>query len=108
MPLNRSTSTCKIILISCNKIMRSHKKTTCTRFAIFSVQQVGDNGLDGYTVSKTDCPCNFDTTRGDCACCQNGGCQCDQPHHNQCVRCGSSGQCGAKQWLFGDPAMIGK
>ena len=66
---------------------------------IIAVLPVGDNGfkarLDDYTISDTDCPCKFDTTRGDCACCQNGGCQCDKPYHNKCVRCGSSGQCGA-------------
>ncbi len=48
-----------------------------------------DSNVDGWTRSQTGCRCMFDvrSMRTDCACCQNGGCQCAEGNHNQCVNC---------------------
>ncbi|XP_077992102.1 uncharacterized protein LOC144446224 [Glandiceps talaboti] len=46
-----------------------------------------------WTSVQTGCQCYFDTTRYDCACCRDGGCNCGISYPNQCVECGSS-DCG--------------
>lgn len=70
-------------------------------YSLFSALPAPDLGVDGYTLALSDCKCLFDHTRSNCACCQNNGCQCDERHQNQCVRCGHMEQCGNKPWLFG-------
>jgi hypothetical protein len=50
--------------------------------------------VDLYTLSASGCACYWDKTRNDCACCQNGGCQCSAAHKGQCVLCGQGGDCG--------------
>ncbi|XP_070550923.1 uncharacterized protein [Ptychodera flava] len=47
-----------------------------------------------WTAVQTGCQCSFDTTRYDCACCRDGGCNCGISYPNQCVQCGDSGSCG--------------
>ena len=68
---------------------------------IFTALQAPNNGVDGYTLALADCTCTFDTSRSNCACCQNNGCQCDESHQNQCVQCGHMDQCGNKPWIYG-------
>jgi len=60
--------------------------------------------VDNWTSTMTGCACQWDKKRKDCACCQNGACQCGRKQKNQCVQCGSGWwQCGAKQEIFGVP-----
>lgn len=60
-------------------------------------------GVDGWTFSLTGCACAFDWSRDNCACCQNGGCQCSTRFRNQCVPCGHPEVCGTKPDVFGPP-----
>lgn len=48
---------------------------------------------DIWTESPTGCPCYFNETQKDCACCNVGGCQCSAQHRNKCAPCGSMWQC---------------
>ncbi|XP_022086669.1 macrophage mannose receptor 1-like isoform X2 [Acanthaster planci] len=41
-----------------------------------------------YTATTTGCPCSFDATRNDCACCYSGGCHCGADYADRCVGCG--------------------
>ncbi|XP_045199354.2 von Willebrand factor D and EGF domain-containing protein-like [Mercenaria mercenaria] len=70
-------------------------------------QPAPDMGLDGYTLALADCTCLFDTTKYNCACCQNHeSCQCGAEHKNQCVDCKHMDQCGKKPWIFGPPIPL--
>jgi len=58
---------------------------------------------DVWTRQPTGCTCYFDRTRNDCACCEQGGCQCSEMFPHQCVQCGYGSQCGIPElphWLF--------
>jgi Mg-chelatase subunit ChlD len=60
---------------------------------------------DGWTLSRSNCPCSWDPSRSDCACCNEArfGVQCPlQEHANQCVQPGQEEtQCGNKEHVFG-------
>jgi len=46
----------------------------------------GQQDLFGeFTQTNTGCPCWFDLSREDCACCQNGGVQCGAPMQEWCT-----------------------
>ncbi|XP_070539529.1 uncharacterized protein [Ptychodera flava] len=47
-----------------------------------------------WTSVQTGCQCYFDTTRYDCACCRDGGCNCGISYPHQCVECGDANACG--------------
>merc|ERR1711860_55640 len=57
--------------------------------------------VDGFTSTQSGCPCPFNKKQKDCACCKKSGCQCGRKQKNQCVQCGRTWQCGAKQDIFG-------
>jgi len=46
-----------------------------------------------FTKAKKGCPCWFDLTRDDCACCKNGGKQCGAPQNEWCYNYKGSGGC---------------
>ncbi len=52
------------------------------------------NSNDVWTSSLTGCPCYFQPSNFDCACCSEGGCQCPRGNMHQCVQCGYADQCG--------------
>ncbi|XP_035673048.1 uncharacterized protein LOC118413629 [Branchiostoma floridae] len=55
--------------------------------------------VNKWTVSPTGCPCWFNESREDCACCADGGCQCDEgTDMHLCVECNSDQQCEAEPW----------
>jgi len=72
----------------------------CMRVELYGFRNADDPGLlkvlqrDVFTKNTTGCPCYFDSSRRDCACCQNGGCQCSNSNRHQCVQCGSPHMCG--------------
>ncbi|XP_077984091.1 uncharacterized protein LOC144438793 [Glandiceps talaboti] len=47
-----------------------------------------------WTAVQTGCLCSFDSTRYDCACCRDGGCNCGISYPNECVVCGDTSACG--------------
>lgn len=53
--------------------------------------------FDIWTRNKTGCPCSSVSTSKDCACCDDGGCQCPAPNQHQCTFCGSTQNCGTPQ-----------
>jgi len=46
-----------------------------------------------FTKKNTGCPCWFDLTRDDCACCKNGGKQCGAPQNEWCYSYKGNGGC---------------
>lgn len=61
----------------------------------------GKNELYGqYTEAGTGCPCWFDLTRSDCACCKAGSVQCGAPLQNYCT----SKSLGRQSGCLGVPA----
>lgn len=65
---------------------------------IKSVQEI-----DHYTATFTGCRCPYNNHLYDCACCQNGGCQCGEVQRNQCYDCYSKALCGLYPNLFPSP-----
>nr|XP_034300140.1 von Willebrand factor D and EGF domain-containing protein isoform X3 [Crassostrea gigas] len=65
---------------------------------IKSVQEI-----DHYTATFTGCRCPYNTHPYDCACCQNGGCQCGEVQRNQCYDCNNKTLCGLYPTLFPSP-----
>ncbi|WAR27902.1 VWDE-like protein [Mya arenaria] len=85
--------------------------------------------FDIWTFSQSGCQCAHNHALYTCACCDVGGCQCQAPHSNQCVKCEDTHicghrigacpcgrtqrnqcaacdfmyQCGNKPWIFGPP-----
>lgn len=53
--------------------------------------------FDIWTSNKTGCPCALNSKSKDCACCDDGGCQCPSPNQHQCTLCGSTKNCGTPQ-----------
>ena len=52
-----------------------------------------------WTISATGCPCSFDRSRTDCACCASGGCVCGRRiNPNLCVKCGQGRDCVACEY----------
>merc|ERR1712168_26773 len=45
-----------------------------------------DDLYSTYTKAATGCPCWFDMSRSDCACCEDAGVQCGAPLHNYCTK----------------------
>ncbi|XP_053404692.1 von Willebrand factor D and EGF domain-containing protein-like [Mercenaria mercenaria] len=83
-----------------------HQCTLCGSTQNCGTPQPGpDMGIDGYTTALADCPCKFDKTKYNCACCQEEikSCQCGPEHRNQCVACDHMDHCGNKPWIFGPP-----
>ena len=55
----------------------------------------GHMEFDVWTRSPSGCACLHDPSSQDCACCEEGGCQCGSAQPYQCVRCGhEDNQCG--------------
>ena len=64
--------------------------------------------VDEYTKAATGGKCYFDSSRTDCAICQNGGCACHEAHKGQCVKCGGGdGVCGVKRETSGSASPTG-
>ncbi|XP_061164841.1 von Willebrand factor D and EGF domain-containing protein-like [Saccostrea echinata] len=59
--------------------------------------------VDHYTATFTGCRCPYNTNLFDCACCQNGGCQCGEVQPNQCTDCHNKAMCGKNPGLFPPP-----
>ncbi len=53
------------------------------------------NSSDVWTTTTTGCPCYFEPSNYNCACCSEGACQCPRSAMHQCVQCGYADQCGA-------------
>nr|XP_022324268.1 von Willebrand factor D and EGF domain-containing protein-like isoform X2 [Crassostrea virginica] len=60
--------------------------------------------IDHYTAAFTGCRCPYNTNLYDCACCQNGGCQCGETQPNQCTDCNNRALCGSNPALFPPPS----
>ncbi|WAR27901.1 VWDE-like protein [Mya arenaria] len=50
--------------------------------------------FDIWTFSQSGCQCAHNHALYTCACCDVGGCQCQAPNSNQCVKCGDTKSCG--------------
>lgn len=61
--------------------------------------------IDHYTATFTGCRCPYNTNLFDCACCQNGGCQCGEIQANQCTNCNNKALCGSNPGLFPPPTQ---
>nr|XP_034300143.1 von Willebrand factor D and EGF domain-containing protein-like [Crassostrea gigas] len=61
--------------------------------------------IDHYTATFTGCRCPYNTNLFDCACCQNGGCQCGEIQPNQCTNCNNKALCGSNPGLFPPPTQ---
>ncbi|XP_056012796.1 von Willebrand factor D and EGF domain-containing protein-like isoform X1 [Ostrea edulis] len=60
--------------------------------------------VDHYTATFSGCRCPYNINVYDCACCQNGGCQCGEIQPNQCTDCNNKALCGTNPGLFPPPA----
>ena len=69
-------------------------------FIVAEINELLDQ-VDPWTKSMEGCPCHFDDSRTDCACCQKFACQCAERNRNQCVTCGHPEHCGIKEHVFG-------
>ncbi|XP_019626214.1 PREDICTED: uncharacterized protein LOC109471365 [Branchiostoma belcheri] len=55
--------------------------------------------VNEWTVSPTGCRCWFNESSEDCACCADGGCQCDEEtDRHLCVECDVDNQCEVEPW----------
>ncbi|XP_056012794.1 von Willebrand factor D and EGF domain-containing protein-like [Ostrea edulis] len=59
--------------------------------------------IDHYTATFSGCRCPYNINVYDCACCQNGGCQCGEIQPNQCTDCNNKALCGTNPGLFPPP-----
>eukprot|EP00746_Dinoflagellata_sp_MGD_P150202 gnl/MRDRNA2_/MRDRNA2_82119_c0_seq1.p1 gnl/MRDRNA2_/MRDRNA2_82119_c0~~gnl/MRDRNA2_/MRDRNA2_82119_c0_seq1.p1 ORF type:complete len:725 (+),score=75.66 gnl/MRDRNA2_/MRDRNA2_82119_c0_seq1:99-2273(+) len=62
-----------------------------------------------WTKSSTGCKCYFDESRTDCACCDNGACQCSQSiGANRCAPCNAIQKCVISEDLSDFPDLLQK
>ncbi|XP_061164836.1 von Willebrand factor D and EGF domain-containing protein-like [Saccostrea echinata] len=61
--------------------------------------------VDHFTAAFTGCRCPYNINLFDCACCQNGGCQCGEVQSNQCTDCNNMELCGTNPGLFPPPTL---
>ncbi|KAL3847176.1 hypothetical protein ACJMK2_018100 [Sinanodonta woodiana] len=52
---------------------------------------------DVWTRNSTGCTCSFNNGRTDCACCEDGACQCPEGSQNTCSKCDDMDSCGEKK-----------
>lgn len=59
---------------------------------IFSICSLGL--IDLWTQSDSGCPCPWDSSRRDCACCvKEGACHCGKDNPGRCAQCGLETHC---------------
>jgi len=70
------------------KLARCKKKNVreaCHELHLLTTDAGKQDLFGQYTQTNTGCPCWFDLTRSDCACCQNDGVACGAPMHQWCT-----------------------
>lgn len=89
-----------IILLQLKAFANENKLTQFNLTNMFDIAEI-----DHYTATFTGCRCPYNTNLFDCACCQNGGCQCGEIQANQCTDCNSKALCGSNPGLFPPPTQ---
>ena len=60
-------------------------KTACHQLHLLTTEAGQQERYGEFTTANTGCPCWFDLTRSDCACCTDQGVQCGNPLHQWCT-----------------------
>ena len=60
-------------------------KAACHALHLLTTADGPENQFGEFTKTNTGCPCWFDMTRDDCACCESDGVQCGDPLHQWCT-----------------------
>merc|ERR1711915_1112742 len=68
------------------KCKKKNVKNACHALHELTTSEGKDDLFSTYTKSPTGCPCWFDMTRSDCACCEDAGVQCGAPMQNYCTK----------------------
>jgi len=68
------------------KCKKKNVKNACHALHELTTTEGKDALFSTYTKSPTGCPCWFDMTRSDCACCEDAGVQCGAPMQNYCTK----------------------
>jgi len=69
-------------------------KAACHQLHLLTTSAGQQDMYSDYTTANTGCPCWFDLTRSDCACCTDDGVQCGNPLHQWCTSRSEGRQAG--------------
>merc|ERR1711971_1013149 len=69
-------------------------KTSCHQLHLLTTDAGQQERYGEFTTANTGCPCWFDLTRSDCACCTDDGVQCGNPLQQWCTSRAEGRQAG--------------
>jgi len=67
------------------KCKKKAVRAACHKLHLLTSEQGKEDLFGDYTQTNTGCPCWFDLTRSDCACCTDDGVQCGAPMQGWCT-----------------------
>ena len=67
------------------KCKKKSVRAACHKLHLLTTEAGKQDLFGAYTQTSTGCPCWFDLSRSDCACCQNDGVQCGAPMQQYCT-----------------------